>query len=215
MDTCLARVDQMDEEKLVAMKNAGCVMVSYGVESETRTSLDKENKHQSIDRVRKIFALHHKHKVPVVALIIIGHPHEDEAALKDTHDLIAEIRPTWTLCQFMSPYPGTALHYSGIAEREGHGPHLEVEGLRPPDNPIFVPRDLTPEKMLEWRDRIRSLNPPEPQVVFNGVDLDLPLQVPGAPPGPRADEGLLNPNGRSQAPTFRFRLRSAGARRPI
>jgi radical SAM superfamily enzyme YgiQ (UPF0313 family) len=40
--TCLARVDQMDEEKLVAMRKGGCVLVSYGVESGNQQVLDLE-----------------------------------------------------------------------------------------------------------------------------------------------------------------------------
>ena len=165
--TCLARVDQMDEEKLVAMKEAGCVLVSYGVESGNQEVLNKENKHQSLDKVRQIFAIHHKHKVPVCALIIIGHPHENEQALQDTYDLVAEIKPTWTLCQFMSPYPGTALHYGGIAAAAGKVLTWDWADYVHQDKPIFVPKDLNPEIMLAWREKIRSLNPPEPEVIFN------------------------------------------------
>ena len=35
------------------------------------------------------------------------------------------------------------------------------------DNPIYVPEGLTSELMLSWRDRIRNLNPPNPEVVLN------------------------------------------------
>jgi len=165
--TCLARVDQMDEEKLLKMRESGCVLVSYGVESGNQDVLDTANKKQKLDRVRKIFGLHHQHKVPVCALLIIGHVGETEGALQDTHDLISEIKPTWALCQFMSPYPGTALHYKKIAENTGTVLTWDWKDYVHQDNPIYVPEGLTSELMLSWRDRIRNLNPPNPEVVLN------------------------------------------------
>jgi anaerobic magnesium-protoporphyrin IX monomethyl ester cyclase len=165
--TCLARVDQMDEEKLLKMREAGCVLVSYGVESGNQDVLNFEHKHQTLDRVKKVFALHHKLKVPVCALIIIGHPRETVKALNDTYDLIAEIKPTWTICQFMSPYPGTALHYAGIAEREGTLTTRDWDKYVQQVHPVFVPHGLTPEILIEWRNRILALNPADPHVVFN------------------------------------------------
>lgn len=165
--TCLARVDQMDEEKLVKMKEAGCVLISYGVESGNQEVLDLENKKQKLTKVRQIFAFHHKHLVPVCALLIVGHVGETVSALQDTYNLIDEIKPTWALCQFMSPYPGTALHFNGIAARSGTVLTWDWKDYVHQDKPIFVPKDLTPELMLEWRDKIRSLNPPDPEVVLN------------------------------------------------
>lgn len=165
--TCLARVDQMDEEKLLKMRDSGCVLVSYGVESGNQEVLDTANKKQKLDRVRKIFGLHNQYKVPVCALLIIGHVGETEAALQDTHDLISEIKPTWALCQFMSPYPGTALHYKKIAENSGTVLTWDWKDYVHQDKPIYVPEGLTPELMLGWRDKIRNLNPPNPEIVLN------------------------------------------------
>lgn len=165
--TCLARVDQMDEEKLLRMRDSGCVLVSYGVESGNQEVLETEHKNQKIPRVKEIFALHHKHKVPVCALLIVGHVGETVAALRDTYDLIAEIKPTWALVQFMSPYPGTALHFNDIAKNTGTVRTWDWKDYVHQDKPIYVPKDLTPELMLEWRDRIRSLNPVDPAAVVN------------------------------------------------
>jgi anaerobic magnesium-protoporphyrin IX monomethyl ester cyclase len=165
--TCLARVDQIDEEKLLAMRKGGCVLVSYGVESGNQEVLNLEHKHQSLQRVKDTFALHHRLKVPVCALIIIGHPHENVAALQDTYNLIAELRPTWTICQYMSPYPGTALHYAGIAEREGTVLTWDWSKYVSQEYPVFVPKGLTPDDLIYWRNKILSLNPPDPHVVFN------------------------------------------------
>ncbi len=165
--TCLARVDQMDEEKLTAMRDAGCTLVSYGVESGNQAVLDLEHKHQSLDRVKKVFAWHQRLRVPVCALIIIGHPHETVPALEDTWKLVSEIRPTWTICQYMAPYPGTALHYAGIAEREGTILTRDWSRYVSQDAPVFVPRGLTAEDLVTWRNKILALNPVDPHVVCN------------------------------------------------
>jgi len=117
--------------------------------------------------VREVFALHRALKVPVCALLIIGHVGETEAALQDTYDLIKEIKPPWALCQFMSPYPGTALYDNGIARLTGTVLTEDWSDYVQQDHPIYVPKDLTPELMLQWRDKIRSLNPADPEAILS------------------------------------------------
>lgn len=163
--TCLARSDQMTEEKLLALRSSGCVLVSYGVESGNQEILKKENKKQDLDQVRAVFAMHHKFKVPVCALIIVGHVGETVQSLEDTYNIIKEIRPTWTLPQFMCPYPGSALHYEKIAENTGTISTTDYNDYVNMDYPIYIPKDLTPELMLEWREKIRSLNPENPMKI--------------------------------------------------
>jgi len=85
----------------------------------------------------------------------------------------------------MCPFPGSALHFDGIAERTGTLTSRNYSDWTNMDYPIYVPRDLTPEKMLEWRNRIRSLNPPDPmKLAEEWVSTYLPKLRGAAKPNP-------------------------------
>lgn len=155
--TCQLRVDFATEDLLKVLKATGCRAVSYGIESGSQRILDGDEKRIRIDQVRHAFKLHHKIGLPAVALVIIGHPHEGPEDLEATYRLLREIRPVYSTAQLMVPFPGTRL-YDEVAEQTGtivtkHW--LDYVAAR---EPIFIPKDLDREIMLEYYQRIIDLN---------------------------------------------------------
>jgi radical SAM superfamily enzyme YgiQ (UPF0313 family) len=155
--TCQLRVDFVEVKLLKVLKATGCRAVSYGIESGSQRILDSDNKKIRIDQVRNAFRLHRKIGLPAVALVIVGHPHERPEDLQATYDLLREIKPVYSSVQLMVPYPGTRL-YDEVAEATGTitSRHwLDYVAVR---EPIYIPRDLNREIMLEYFQKIINLN---------------------------------------------------------
>jgi len=147
---CMSRVDMVDREMLLRMKKAGCVGLSYGVESGNQKILDFEHKGIKIERIREVFSLHREIGLPAKALLIVGHPLETKDTIKESMDLAQELHPFGYICaQMMCPYIGTELRES-VAEKTG-----VVTTSRWSDYvtwkypPVFIPRDLDAETVYK------------------------------------------------------------------
>ncbi|MGM0606877.1 MAG: radical SAM protein [Candidatus Muiribacteriota bacterium] len=107
---CNTRVNMVDLKLLTLMKKAGCVKVTYGVESGNDEILKKLNKNFTVEDVKKALKLHEKIKLPAGMLMIIGSPGETPSSIQDSLNLIEELKPEagWDF-QIMQPHPGTTL----------------------------------------------------------------------------------------------------------
>ncbi|NIW10805.1 MAG: radical SAM protein, partial [Gammaproteobacteria bacterium] len=73
---CQARVDNVDQEILEAMKKAGCHYIKYGVESGSQEMLDAMKKGITLEKVRKAFKLTRKVGIKTQAFFLLGLPWE-------------------------------------------------------------------------------------------------------------------------------------------
>ncbi|TMI23349.1 B12-binding domain-containing radical SAM protein [Candidatus Bathyarchaeota archaeon] len=109
----------VDEELVIAMKEAGCYRLDFGIESGSPKILKniadgKVQKH-TIDEARQAFALCHKHGIRPRSYLMVGNPGEDESTIDETIALMKEIRPydTWGATITMIE-PGTRLYNLAI-----------------------------------------------------------------------------------------------------
>lgn len=103
------RMDQLDEEMLLAMKRAGCMMLYFGVESGSDRILQRINKRQTTARAIEVFELCKKHGILRSANIMCNHPGETEEDIALTKKLLETIKPDELFTNVMTPYPGTAV----------------------------------------------------------------------------------------------------------
>jgi anaerobic magnesium-protoporphyrin IX monomethyl ester cyclase len=95
----ISRVDCVNEEMLFWMRKAGCIQVSYGIESgseKIRTALKKSIK---TDQIKKAFHLTTKYGILSRAYFIYGCPGESRGTIQATIDMILEIKPLTHLPQ--------------------------------------------------------------------------------------------------------------------
>lgn len=107
---CQARILQVDEEMIVAMKEAGCVMLMFGVESGSDQVLARIRKGQTAEQIARTFGLCKKHGMKTLADIMCNHPGETEEDIRLTQRLLDRIRPDELSLSVMTPYPGTAIY---------------------------------------------------------------------------------------------------------
>ncbi|MBN1850105.1 MAG: cobalamin-dependent protein [Deltaproteobacteria bacterium] len=112
----IARVDHVDEEILYWMRLAGCIQISYGVESGSDIIRNFLNKKISKDQIKRAFALTTRYGILARAYFIYGSPGETWKTIQETLDLIHEIQPLSVIFYILDIFPGTAL-YDEFKER--------------------------------------------------------------------------------------------------
>jgi len=104
------RVNNIDEELLHLMKEAGCKRVGFGVESGSQRVLDYMKKGQTIEEVRRAFHWSKKAGLETMGFFIFGMPTETEETMEATIRLALELDPHLANFMIAAPYPGTELY---------------------------------------------------------------------------------------------------------
>ena len=114
----ISRVDRVDEEVLYWMRRAGCIQISYGVESgseKIRKALGKPVESQEIKRA---FALTTGYGILSRAYFIYGAPGESWETVQETIDFMDDIKPLSVIFYILDVFPGTRL-YRDLTKRRG------------------------------------------------------------------------------------------------
>jgi tetratricopeptide (TPR) repeat protein len=116
--TAISRVDAVDAEVLAWMRRAGCIQVSYGVESGSAEIRRRLGKRFGDEEVRRAFDLTQRYGMLARAYFIYGCPGESEASIRATIDLMRAIKPLAAVFYILDIFPGTAL-YDDLRRRLG------------------------------------------------------------------------------------------------
>jgi anaerobic magnesium-protoporphyrin IX monomethyl ester cyclase len=112
----ISRADYINEEILYWMRKAGCIQISYGVESGSEKIRGLLGKPLRTDHIKQAFALTHGYGILARAYFIYGSPEETWETIQETLDLIKEIKPFVCISYILEIYPGTQL-YSDFQKR--------------------------------------------------------------------------------------------------
>lgn len=150
----ISRVGDVSEEVLSWMRKAGCIQISYGVESgseKIRALLNKK-----IDRrgIQRAFSLTTKYGILARAYFIYGCPGETWETIQETLELIREIKPLSTIFYILDIYPGTDL-YLEAQRRLGLTDDIWLERI---EGIMYFETDpqLSDEKILAFGKKLRT-----------------------------------------------------------
>ena len=107
---CTSRVDNLDEELLQTMKDAGCITIFMGVESADQQMLEKMNKNITVSKTVKAFKLARKVGIRTIASCVIGMPEDTKESMKNTIAFVKKLKPNYALYSLATPYPGTRFY---------------------------------------------------------------------------------------------------------
>ena len=113
---CNSRVDTLDEQTLKAMKESGCYLIKFGVESGSQMVLDSLNKRTRIETIEKVFRLAKNTEMDTVAHFMIGSPKDTKETIERTIEFSKKIDPTYAAFDLTRPLPGTKL-FESIPDR--------------------------------------------------------------------------------------------------
>ena len=106
---CETRVSTVTPELLMAMKEAGCVQVDYGVESGSPAVLKTMKKGQTRAGIVRAFELTRAAGMRTFATMIVGLPSEGAEQFMESVSLVKEIKPDFLHVTIATPFPGTEL----------------------------------------------------------------------------------------------------------
>jgi radical SAM superfamily enzyme YgiQ (UPF0313 family) len=104
------RVDTIDREIAIALKNAGCFVVYLGVESGDEEILRKTGKGVTKDEVRKTVGVLKEVQIPFLTSFILGHPGDTHETIQATIEFAKELDADQAKFFIATPYPGTHLY---------------------------------------------------------------------------------------------------------
>jgi len=114
---CNSRVDKVDLEMLLLMKQAGCWMIGYGVESGNQDILDTNKKGVTVTQIEQAIALAKKAGLEVTAHIIFGLPGETMQTGLETIRWLNKLDIDYAQIYCAVPWPSTPLYH--IAKEKG------------------------------------------------------------------------------------------------
>ena len=146
---CQSRVNLVDEDRLVAMKRAGCEFMQFGVEHGSERVLALLDKGTDLRHARRALDLVRKVGMNVGIYLITGIPGETWADVEETATFIRDTRPSDCQISPLALYPGTRMFDQYRAEGRIQRDFYRASG----DAEIFARVDAHTEKALRHLDQ--------------------------------------------------------------
>jgi anaerobic magnesium-protoporphyrin IX monomethyl ester cyclase len=110
---CNSRVDTMDEELLRLMRQAGCVVVAYGLESGSPAILKAMNKKADVARAEWAVHATRRAGIEVLPYMAMGMPEETPATMAETVEFCRRAR-IYSRFSIITPLPGSEVFKRAI-----------------------------------------------------------------------------------------------------
>ena len=113
---CNGRTDLVDREMLELMKEAGCWMINYGIESGDQDILTRCNKGENatVDAARKAVMMTKAAGIKVWGYFIIGLPGETKDTIRETSRFARSLPLDMVNFAVGAPYPGTEFYKQAV-----------------------------------------------------------------------------------------------------
>lgn len=143
---CQSRVNLVDEDRLIAMKRAGCEFMQFGVEHGSERVLLLLDKGTNMKQVRRALELVRRIGMNIGMYLITGIPGETWDDIEQTAQLMRDTRPHDVQLSPLALYPGTRMYDQYKAEGRIRRDFYRESG----DAEIFARQDGHTEKALRF-----------------------------------------------------------------
>ena len=103
---CNGRIEDLSEDLIITMRDAGCTTIFFGIESGSTKILNLLKRKYTPDEVINITTLCKNLGVHTITSFIVGLPDETKEDLEQTFSLIEQIPDMSGVC-ILTPFPGT------------------------------------------------------------------------------------------------------------
>ena len=152
--TCNSRVDYVDEEMLSLMGQAGCYLISWGIESANELILKRAHKGYRMEQAPLALTWAHRAGIKNWGYFIIGLPGETEQTIQETIAYSKTLPLDIALFHIAAPYPGTPFFYE-VVENNWFRPGTKWEEVDMDQSTVLDYHDggLTAERLEYWQKR--------------------------------------------------------------
>lgn len=141
--SCLTRADRVDDEVLRAMKEAGCYIIYFGVESGSQRMLDAMNRDMTVEDVLRGTWAAKRNGIKVHTFLLVGYPGETYSSIQDTIRVVKKISPDEFSFTIAYPLPGTELFNEVDLLSD------DIEWINQGENRLLFKSDI-PERALRF-----------------------------------------------------------------
>jgi len=106
---CNSRVDTVTREMLNSMREAGCWLISFGIESSSQKILDNVKKGITPEQSKKAVKMTHRAGIATIGHFVFGLPGETEDSIKNTIRFARRIPLNFAEFYIATPFPGSEL----------------------------------------------------------------------------------------------------------
>lgn len=150
--TCNSRVDYVDEAMLTLMGQAGCWLISWGIESANEVILKRARKGYKKEQAFNALQWAKAAGIKNWGYFIIGLPGETEASIRETIDYAKQLPLDIALFHLAAPYPGTPFFYE-VVENKWFRPGTKWEEVDMDQSTVLDYENLTAEQLAYWQKR--------------------------------------------------------------
>jgi len=164
-----ARVDCVDNELLTLMYQAGCRIISYGLESGVQRLLDFIQKNITLEKTREVVQITREVGIDVRASFILGLPTETTEDSLETIRFARSLGLAQVRFAIATPFPGTKLW--DIAQQEGglHYDNWKAFSLMSGYSgglPVYVPKGRDPKELAKLQRKANMMFYLQPRVIW-------------------------------------------------
>ncbi|MFQ5575778.1 MAG: B12-binding domain-containing radical SAM protein [Anaerolineae bacterium] len=149
---CNSRVDFVDEEMLSLMGQAGCHMISWGIESGSEEILKRARKGASPAKAEQALRWARAAGIKNFGYFIIGLPGETEETIKQTIAFSKKLPLNVAIFHIAAPYPGTPFFYE-VVENGWFRPGTNWEQVDMDQSTVLDYGHLSAEQLNYWQKR--------------------------------------------------------------
>lgn len=150
--TANSRVDYVDEELLTLMGQAGCMLISWGIESGNEMILKKAHKGYKMEQAYKALRWAKQAGIKNWGYFIIGLPGETVETIQETMKFSKDLPLDIALFHVAAPYPGTPFFFE-VVENGWFRPGTAWEEVDMDQATVLDYPDLKAEDLLYWQKR--------------------------------------------------------------
>jgi radical SAM superfamily enzyme YgiQ (UPF0313 family) len=148
---CNSRVDAVDAETLGLMKNAGCRLISYGVESASPEILSRSRKGISIEQSERAILLTRQAGILSMAYFVLGLPGETAESVEESIRFAQRLDPDYVNFHVATPFPGTDLYEEAL--EKGWLTTRNWEDYEEEGSAVLRAGELNPEDLVRAQAR--------------------------------------------------------------
>ena len=150
-----ARVDQVNEELIHKLAQAGCTRIRFGVESGNEDVLRALRKGINLEQVKRAFEIAKDAGITTFAYFMLGSPGERIEEIKESISLARAIDPDYVQFLITTPFPATDLYREGLEKGILKRDYWQEFSEQPSSD--FIPQwwteFLTPEELVHWQKK--------------------------------------------------------------
>ncbi len=150
--TANSRVDYVDEELLRLMGRAGCILISWGIESGNEMILKKAHKGYKMEQAHKALKWAKQAGIKNWGYFIIGLPGETVETIQETMAISKQLPLDIALFHVAAPYPGTPFFFE-VVENNWFRSGTNWEEVDMDQATVLDYENLKAEDLLKWQKR--------------------------------------------------------------